>query len=177
MRPAVDAGLQRGWNPAQGKSVAASVKRLWGTLLAVESRTVTALNRWVDQRISLGVGSALVIIGLGEVTEPVHVRPGFYGTVAQIIPVLMLVAAVEGRYFRERKDDPPLDRFIQRGFWYVGLIGIAASLAVIARGSDSVLLRGAVIYSLLLIGVLVSVYAIYGPARRPEGAPPDEQPG
>ena len=154
-----------------------SVKRLWSTLLAVEDRAVTALNRRVDQRISLGVGSTLVIIGLGQVTDPIHVRVAFYGTVAQIVPVLMLVAAVEGRYFRERKDDPPLDRFIQRGFWYVGLIGIAASLVVIARGSDSVLLRGAVIYSLLLIGVLVSVYAIYGPARVPREAPSGEEPG
>lgn len=153
----------------------ARVKRLSGRLWAVESRMATALNRWVDQRISLVVGSALIVIGIGEVTEPVHVRIGFYGTVAQIIPVLMLVAAVEGRYFRDRKDDPPLDRFIQRGFWYAGLIGIAASLAVVARGSDSVLLRGAVIYSLALIGVLVSVYAIYGPARDPREGPSSEE--
>lgn len=148
------------------------MKRLWSSLAAIESRMVTALNKRVDQRVSLGVGSALIILGIGDLTRPVHVRVGFYGTVAQIIPVLMLVVAVEGRYFRERKGDPPLDRFIQRGFWYAGLIGIAASLAVIARGSDSVLLRGAVVYSLLLIGVLVSVYAIYGPARTQEEAPP-----
>jgi hypothetical protein len=149
------------------RRVTAAAKRLWRSLLAFESRTVAALNRRVDQRISLVVGSALVVIGFGDVTEPIHVRVGFYGTVAQIIPVLMLVAAVEGRYFRERDGDPPLDRFIQRGFWYAGLVGIAASLTVIARGSDSVVLRGAVIYSLALIGVLVSVYAIYGPARDP----------
>lgn len=155
----------------------AGAKRLWRSLLAVESRAVAALNRRVDQRISLVVGSALVVIGIGEVTEPIHVRVGFYGTVAQIIPVLMLVAAVEGRYFREREDAPPFDRFVQRGFWYAGLIGIAASLTVIARGSDSVLLRGAVIYSLALIGVLVTVYAIYGPARGPREDPPGEEPG
>jgi peptidoglycan/LPS O-acetylase OafA/YrhL len=148
------------------------MKRLWNSLLAIEDRTVAALNRRVDQRISLMVGSVLVVLGIGDLTEPIHVRVGFYGTVAQIIPVLMLVAAVEGRYFRQREGDPPLDRFIQRGLWLAGLMGIAASLAVIARGSDSVLLRGAVIYSLALVGVLVSAYAIYGPARDPGKAPP-----
>jgi peptidoglycan/LPS O-acetylase OafA/YrhL len=127
--------------------------------------------------VSLVVGSTLIIVGIGEVTEPIHVRIGFYATAAQIIPVLMLVAAVEGRYFRERKGDPPLDRFIRRGFWYAGLLGIAASLAVIARGDDSVLLRGAVIYSLALIGVLVSVYAIYGPASGAGQDPPGPEPG
>lgn len=157
------------------RRAAKGAKRLWRSVLAIESRLTAALSRRVDQRISLVLGSLLLIVGIGEVTEPVHVRVGFYGTVAQIIPVLMLVAAVEGRYFRERKGDPPLDRFIQRGFWYAGLIGIGASLAVIAQGGDSVLLRGAVIYSLALIGVLVTVYAIHGPAREPVGTDSGEE--
>lgn len=155
----------------------ASVKRLWKGLLAVESRMVTALNKRVDQRISLGICSALVMVGIGNATEAIHMRVAFYGTVAQIIPVLMLVAAVEGRYFRERKTTRRWIASSSAGFWYLGLIGITASLTVIACGSDSVLLRGAVIYSLLLIGVLVSVYAIYGPSRGPKEAPPGEQPG
>jgi hypothetical protein len=141
-------------------------------LLALESRGAAALTRRVDRRILLVAGSLLVIIGIGEATEPIHVRAGFYGTVAQIIPVLMLVTAVEGRYFREREADPPLDRFIRRGLWFAGLIGIAASLAVVARGGDSMLLRGTVIYSLALGGVLVSVFAIYGPARGRSDAGP-----
>ncbi len=75
------------------------------------------------------------------------------------------------------KGDTRLDRFIQRGFWCGGLIGIAASLAVLARGRDSVLLRGAVIYSRALIGGLVSIYAIYGPARDPNERPLGEESG
>jgi hypothetical protein len=133
-------------------------------LRALGSRTATAINNRVDRRFSLLVGSALIVVGLGNATESVQVRSGFYASVAQILPVLMLVAAVEGRYFRERKQDEPFDRFVQRGLWFAGLIGISASLAVLARGTDSVLLRGAVIYSAALVGVVVSVYAIYGPA-------------
>jgi hypothetical protein len=103
--------------------------------------------------------------GIGAITRSIHTRIEFYAVVVQLMPVLMLVAAVNGRYFRERDDAPPFDRFLIRGFWVVGLVGIAAALAVVARGRDSVLLRGAVIYSLALIGVLVTVYAIHGPAR------------
>lgn len=153
------------------------VQSIWARLLAAKDRAGTTFNRLIDQRISLVVGSALIAIGIGDVTEPIHVRTDFYGTVAQIIPVLMLVAAVEGRYFRERDGELPLDRFIRRGFWYAGLIGIASSLAVIARGSDSVLLRGAVIYSLALIGIVVTVFAIHGPARDPSDGSTDENAG
>jgi peptidoglycan/LPS O-acetylase OafA/YrhL len=145
-------------------------------MLAVEDRVAATLNRRIDQRISLVVGSALLAVGAGDVTAPIDVRIDFYGTVAQIIPLLMVVAAVEGRYFRERDGESPVDRFIRQGFWYAGLIGIASSLAVIARGSDSVLLRGAVIYSLALIGIVVTVFAMYGPARDPSSGSPDENP-
>lgn len=140
------------------------LRHIWDRALALEAGVVSAINSRVDQRVSLIVGSVLIVIGIGELTEPIHVRVAFYAAVTQIIPVLMLVAAVEGRYFRNRAEDATYDRFIQRGFWYSGLAGIGASLVVLARGGDSVLLRGAVIYSLALIGVLVSVYAIYGPA-------------
>jgi hypothetical protein len=68
----------------------------------------------------------LIVVGIGEVSEPIHMRVGFYGTIAQMIPVLMLVAAVEGRYFRTRKNDHrrafhPARILVRR------LIGIGAS--------------------------------------------------
>jgi hypothetical protein len=90
---------------------------------------------------------------------------GFYSMVAQMLPVLLLVAAVEGGYFRERDGEESFNRFVIRAFWFGGLLGIAASLAVVARDSDSVLLRGVVLYSLGLVGIFVSVYALHGPAR------------
>ncbi len=128
-----------------------------------------AWNLRVDQRVSVVAGSILIVLGLGSATASIHVRLGFYAVVAQMIPVLMLVAAVEGRYFREHDEAPPFDRFVKRGFWLAGLVGLGAALAVVARGHDSLILRGSVIYALVLVGVLVSVYAIYGPARTPPG--------
>lgn len=132
---------------------------------SVKVQLIGAWNLRVDQRVSIVVGSILIVLGLGSVTSPAHVRLAFYSVVAQMIPVLMLVAAVEGRYFRERDDASPFDRFLQRGFWLVGLVGFGSALAVVARGRDSLILRGAVIYAVVLVGVLVSIYAIYGPAR------------
>jgi len=134
-------------------------------LRSIEQRVFDAWNRRVDQRISLAIGSVLIVLGIGSVTKPVHTRVEFYAVVAQILPVLMLVAAVDGRYFRERDNAPPLDRFLIRGFWVIGLIGLGAALAVVARGHDSVMLRGLVIYALMLVGALVTGYAICGPAR------------
>jgi hypothetical protein len=132
---------------------------------AMERRVSATLNRRVDRRVSVSAGSVLVVMGVGMTTDSVHPRIEFYSVVAQMLPILLLVAAVDGRYFRERGDAPPFDRFLVRGFWVVGLVGIGAALAVVARGHDSVILRGLVIYALVLVGVLVTVYAIHGPAR------------
>jgi hypothetical protein len=133
--------------------------------VVLEERAFGFWNGHVDRRISVTVGSALIVYGIGAMTRSVHTRIEFYAVVAQLMPVLMLVAAVNGRYFRERDDAPSFDRFLIRGFWVIGLVGITAALAVVARGRDSVLLRGSVIYALALIGVLATVYAIHGPAR------------
>jgi hypothetical protein len=141
------------------------VRLFWQRFRAAERRAFDSWNRRLDRRVSLTIGSALVVLGAGLATKPVHTRGEFYSVVAQMIPVLMLVAAVNGRYFRERRDASSFDRFLIRGFWVVGLIGEAAALVVVARGHDSVILRGLVIYALLLVGVLLTIYAIHGPAR------------
>jgi hypothetical protein len=136
----------------------------WRRLRSADRRLGAAWNRRVDRRISLTLGSALLVVGIGQATRQVHTRLEFYVVVAQLMPVLMLVAAVNGRYFRERETASAFDRYLIRGFWVVGLVGIGAALIVVARGRDSVILRGLVVYGLALIGVLVSVYAIHGPA-------------
>jgi hypothetical protein len=139
-------------------------RQAWRWLRTSEARLFDVWNRCVDRRISLSVGSALIVVGIGLVTKPLHTRLEFYVVVAQLMPVLMLVAAVNGRYFRERESADAFDRFLIRGFWVVGLLGIGAALVVVARGHDSVILRGLVVYGLALIGVMVTIYAIHGPA-------------
>jgi peptidoglycan/LPS O-acetylase OafA/YrhL len=131
----------------------------------MEDRAFGALNRRVDRRVTLSVASALLILGAGISTVPVHVRRDFYDVVAQMLPVLLLVGAVNGRYFRALNAKGPFDRFFLRGLWVGGLIGEVAALIVIARGHDSTLLRGCVIYGLLLCGTIATVYALDGPAR------------
>jgi peptidoglycan/LPS O-acetylase OafA/YrhL len=144
--------------------LSSGVRSAWRRLRSAQRRSGAAFDRLVDRRLSVALGSALIVVGIGQTTGPLHTRIEFYTVVAQLMPVLMLVAAVNGRYFRER-EAPPFDRFLIRGFWVVGLLGIGAALVVVARGHDSVILRGLVIYALALIGVLVTVYAIHGPAE------------
>lgn len=136
----------------------------WGRAHALERNAFDAWNRRVNRRISILVGSALTVVGIGRVTEPVQTRTEFYAVIAQIMPVLMLVVAVEGGYFRDRSNASPFDRFLIRGFWAVSLVGVSAALVVVARGEDSVVLRGLVLYALMAVGVLVTVYAMHGPA-------------
>jgi len=114
----------------------------------------------------------LLILGAGVSTVHVHMRGDFYVVVAQMLPVLLLVGAVNGRYFQGLDAKESFARFFLRGFWIGGVIGEVAALVVVARGHDSILLRGCVIYGLLLCGIIATVYALDGPAR-PHTHPPD----
>jgi peptidoglycan/LPS O-acetylase OafA/YrhL len=145
--------------------VAVIVRRVWRRKRLIEDRAFRALNRRVDRRVTVSVGSALLIWSIGAVTVQVHVRTDFYDVVAQMLPVLLLVGAVNGRYFQGLNAKEPFDRFFLRGFWVGAVIGEVAALVVIARGHDSILLRGCVIYGLLLCGIIATVYALEGPAR------------
>lgn len=163
--------------PAKGNGLAAHrvalvAQRAWQSVRAVEGRSFDAWNKRVDRRVSLVIGSALLVCGAGMTTVHVHVRHDFYDVVAQILPILMLVGAVNGGYFRDLDAREPFDRFLLRGFWVGGLVGEAAALVVVARGHDSILLRGSVIYGIFLCGVIANVYALHGPAR-PHARPPD----
>jgi hypothetical protein len=141
-------------------------RRVWRQKGLIEARFYGALNRRVDRRVTVSVGSALLIWGMGAATALVHVRNDFYSVVAQMLPVLLLVGAVNGRYFQGLDAKEPFARFFLRGFWIGGVVGEVAALVVVARGHDSILLRGCVIYGLLLCGMIATVYALDGPARR-----------
>jgi hypothetical protein len=82
-----------------------------------------------------------------------------------MLPVLLLVGAVNGGYFQGLDAKEPFASFFLRGFWIGGVVGEVAALVVVARGHDSILLRGCVIYGLLLCGTIATVYALDGPAR------------
>jgi hypothetical protein len=154
----------------------AIVLRLWRHKQLIEDRFFGALNRRVDRRVSVSAGSALLIWSMGAITVQVHVRSDFYDVVAQMLPVLLLVGAVNGRYFRDLNAKEAFDRFFLRGFWVGGVVGEVAALVVVARGHDSILLRGCVIYGLLLCGIIATVYALDGPAR-PHPRRPDASSG
>ncbi|HXP99008.1 MAG TPA: hypothetical protein VN845_02965 [Solirubrobacteraceae bacterium] len=145
--------------------VPAIARRVWRHIRLIEARAFDTWNRRVDRRVSLTIGSALLVCGAGMATVHVHVRHDFYDVVAQMLPVLMLVGAVNGRYFRDLDARETFDRFLLRGFWVGGLVGEVAALVFVARGHDSILLRGSVIYGLFLCGIIANVYALQGPAR------------
>lgn len=130
----------------------------------IENAGFAAWNSRVDRRISMAVGTTLIVLGLGDVTAKVHVRPGFYGAVAQILPVLLLAIVVEGRYFRRLDQRESFDRFLLRGLLFVPLLGEGASLACVAQGHDTVWLRGTVLFALGVVVLLIVLYAAYGPA-------------
>lgn len=113
----------------------------------------------------MAAAATLAVLGVGQSTASLNLRIEFYEAAAQIMPVLILVAAVEGRYFREQSDDDPTDRFIVRVLWFGGLIGLGTALWVVAEGHDTLILRGIVFCSLILLGMLVSVFALIGPAK------------
>jgi hypothetical protein len=154
---------ERNQDPASFR-VPTIVRRVWRQKELIEARFFGALNRRVDRRVTLSIASALLILGAGMSTATVHVRRDFYDVVAQMLPVLLLVGAVNGRYFQGLDAKEPFARFFLRGFWIGGVVGEVAALVVVARGHDSILLRGCVIYGLLLCGMIATVYALDGPA-------------
>jgi hypothetical protein len=121
-------------------------------------------NAHIDQRISLTIGAALLILGIGGMTARVHIRLGFYVVLAQVLPVLLLAVVVEGRYFRRLDCRESFDRFFLRGLLYMPVVGEAAALICIAQGHDSELLRGTVLVALGVTIMLLLLYASYGPA-------------
>jgi hypothetical protein len=130
----------------------------------VESRSFAAWNARVDRRISLTVGAALMVVGLGDVTSKVHVKLAFYAVLAQVLPILLLAVVVEGRYFRGLDRRESFERFLLRGLLYMPMLGEAAALVCVAQGRDSELLRGTVLFALGVTVMLMLLYASYGPA-------------
>jgi hypothetical protein len=130
----------------------------------LESRSFAAWNARVDRRISLTVGAALMVLGLGDLTSKVHIKLAIYAVLAQVLPILLLAVVVEGRYFRGLDRRESFDRFLLRGLLYMPMLGEAAALVCVAQGRDSELLRGTALFALGVTVMLLLLYASYGPA-------------
>ena len=126
----------------------------------LRTRVLTAL---------LIVVTLVVFLLGGLITEGWHLRDAFYEAVAQVMPVLLLVAAVEGRFFAERK--PALATLGLRWYLYVALAGEACALGVLARGGESAFLRGGVLAGLTAVLALFLVFALEGPLPSKDDRP------
>lgn len=118
----------------------------------------------MDRRISLTVGAILIVVGLGDATAWTRPHLAFYGTLAQVLPILVLAMIVEGRYFRGLERRESFARFLLKSLLYVPLIGEAAALICLARGQDTALLRGVALFALFVSVTLLILYASDGPA-------------
>jgi RsiW-degrading membrane proteinase PrsW (M82 family) len=111
---------------------------------------------------------AIVIAVIGEASRSLHIRQEFYGVVAQVLPVFLLVIAVEGRFFAERPQHGPLRRLIVEYLLVVALLGEFSALIAVAQGSATDTVRGGVLTGLLLVALLFGAMALIDPleARR-----------
>lgn len=130
---------------------------------AVGQRVNARADALLEQRVGFAASMTFLVLALGWLVGPLP-QP-FYATVAQVLPVFVLVAVVEGRYFTRLGGRDPLDRFFLRGMLALVLAGEAAALAALALTDDHLLLRGLVVNALGWSTLLVCLYAARGPAR------------
>jgi len=112
-------------------------------------------------------GTGALVAAIGLATRALAIKPGFYETVAQVIPIFLLVAVVEGRFFVERPARSPFSAFMVQWFLVMPVFAEGAALAAIARGSDSDIVRGAVLTGMLLSVSLFFAFALDGPLPEP----------
>ena len=108
-------------------------------------------------------GLAALVVGAGLVSQHLAFGPSFYEAVAQVIPVFLLVTVVEARFFQERPHMDGFDQRVRRTLLLLVLTGEAIALFVLARGDDTMALRGSVLVALLIVGALFVTYAFDGP--------------
>lgn len=131
-----------------------------------------ASHRVPDSPAGVALTFLVLIVCAGVATSHLRVRTAFYSAVAELIPVLLLVAVVRAGYFR---DIDHRDRFRHHmSSWILSLVlaGEISALACIARGHDSLVLRSFVFLGLILAGLLVYFYAMHG-SRRTQSESPD----
>jgi hypothetical protein len=138
----------------------------WKSSHLIMGRLFAALVR-IGRRALLLTGAFVLTVVFGLSTSPAHVKPPFYSAMAQILPVLLLVAVVEGRYLRNMETRAPFDRFVLTGLFLTPALGELSALTCVAIGHDNVLLRGMTLFAAAITAALLIVYALEGPAKTP----------
>jgi len=136
----------------------------------MKRRVAVSLKSAADSSAGLVVGFALAIAMMGVGARHWHVSVEFYATVAQVIPVLLLAAAVEGRMFRSRRNHTRFQARAMRGSLLLVGIGEASALAVVARGHDSALLRIGSMAGIVVVVAAFIVFTLDGPALPDDSA-------
>jgi len=124
----------------------------------------------IDRRFTLTLGGLLLTLGAGEMSQSWHLKAAFYVSVAQLVPILLLVGVVEGRYYRRLTVRTAFDRFLLRSVLLVPLTAEVAALACVGSGHDTTILRGLVLFGLGLSAMTLLIYAFHGPALSRVGA-------
>ncbi len=110
---------------------------------------------------TLAFSAAVAVIGVAS--RPLDIRQDFYAVVAQVLPVFLLVIAVEGRFFRDRPQHSAARRLLAEQLLVLMLLAECFALATVAHGSASVPLRGGVLAGLVLALLTFAVLASDGP--------------
>ena len=120
----------------------------------------------MERPLSLLTMLACIVLAVGLAVGALGGLPQrFYDIAAQVLPIFMLVAIVEGRYFAAPGSRTPGDRVFMRGTLAILLAGEAATLVAVAGAGDHVVLRGLVVNSLGWSALLLWLYASRGPAQ------------
>lgn len=91
----------------------------------------------------------------------------FYEVAAQVIPVLLLAAAVEGRAFRIEGVKDRSARAVTGAALFMIFFGEGVALYVVASGCTSLLTEIQTIFALVSSAGLVFWAALFGPPRSP----------
>lgn len=109
--------------------------------------------------------SSWFFLGIGLAFSPMHLEPAFYETAAQVIPVLLLAAVVEGRAYRLDEMRGRRNRQIVGFSLFLVFFGEGAALYSIATGCSNGLTGITTIVALLNTAGLVFLAALHGPQR------------
>jgi aminoglycoside 6'-N-acetyltransferase len=108
---------------------------------------------------------------LGGATSGTEFPSAFYETVAAVIPVFLLAMALERGMFRDDSGAAPDIRIGRRVLLIAVLLGEALCLGVIAYGHDPLLVRGAILFTLVAVGSGIFVAAMAEPSSDPSPDP------
>ena len=143
-----------------------SLRRIAARSARLYRRFDVRADALMERPLSLLIMLAFIVLAAGFAVGALGGLPQrFYEIAAQVLPIFMLVAIVEGRYFAALGSLTPRGRVFMRGTLALILAGEAAALIAVAGAGDHVVLRGLVVNGLGWSALLLWIYASRGPAR------------